>query len=227
MMRAMLRPGMFLAFAAALAACGGDDGGAPEDCSAWPDPEELCPGALTFEAFVSDLETGDATVDVAVSQRGQAGVTTVSAPNGRAVLCLTAGDAEIESQESAYLARRDTLDECAVARVAQVAQPYPINLLTAAFADQLLGQVTRDDSASLLLVTVRSYPDGTPQGGASIALDAEHDGVVAVEGGFLFANVPGAQVALSFMAPDGLDCAGPETVALVPGGVAGALFACE
>ena len=77
MMRAVLRPASLI-LVLALVACGGDDDGGEADCT-WPDPEALCPGAFTFEAFVSDLETGDAAFDVAVSQRGEAGVMTTSA----------------------------------------------------------------------------------------------------------------------------------------------------
>ncbi len=221
----MLRP-VSLLLALVLAACGGDDDGGEQDCT-WPDPEALCAGAFAFESFVTDLETGDAAFDVAVSQRGEADVTTTSAPNGRAVLCLTAADAELQSLEAAYLTRRDTLDECAVARAAQAGQPYPINLLTAEFADQVLGATTRDETMSQVLISVRSYPDGTPQDGAGVQLDVEHDAVIQVEGGFLFANVPGSEVGLTFTEPDGVDCVGPATIALEPGGISGAMFACE
>lgn len=216
---------MLLALALASAACSGDDGSS-EDC-AWPDPDALCPDAFAFEGFVSDLETGEAAFDVEVSQRDQAGVTTTSAPNGRAPLCLTAGDVEIRALHTDYLTRRDTLDACAVARAARAGQPYPINLLTPAFADQVLGGVTRDETASQLLVTVRSYPDGAPLDGATVDLDAAHDGVVDVVGAFLFTNVAGAEVALSFTAPDGVDCVGPAVAALEPGGISGVLFACQ
>ena len=222
-MRHMLRPGMVLALAA-LAACGGDDD-APETCIP-PDPEALCPDGFFFEAFVSDPETGGAVFDALVEQRG-GDVGTTSAPNGRAVLCLPGGDIQVVTLAMDHATRVDTLDSCAVTRAADTAQPYPIDVVTPAFLEQLLGDVTPDPSAAQLLVSVRSYPDGTPLDGASIEVDAANDGVIELDGSLLVANVAAGEVTLSFTAPSGADCIGPATADLVPDAVNGVLFACE
>jgi hypothetical protein len=42
------------------------DGGIPD--AAPIDAENLCPGAVTFQAFAGDLESGDATFEVEVSE---------------------------------------------------------------------------------------------------------------------------------------------------------------
>jgi hypothetical protein len=220
---------MVLALAVTLSACGGDDDGS-DDCT-WPDPEALCPEAFAFEAFLSDLETGDAAFDVAVSQRGQAGVTTTSAPNGRATLCLTGGDVEIQAVQAEYLTRRDTLDACAVARAASASQPYPIAMISAEDVDARLtaAGLERDETASQVLVTVVTFTDAGPMVAPGSAIDLEPAGDGFAPGGddvALFANVPGDEVALNIGA-DGLDCVGPAVAALEPGGVTGVLFACE
>lgn len=230
MMRAMFRPGMVLALALAVtvSACSGDDDGSGEDCT-WPDPEALCPDAFSFEAFVGDIETGAAAFDVALSQRGQAVISTTSAPNGRATLCLTGGDVEIQGLKAGYLTRRDTLDTCAVARAAALTQPYPFGMLTAEYVDQTYeGDFERDDTASQVLVTVATFSEAGAEAvlGAEVEIDPPGDGRAAFTEVNLFANVPGDEVTVTVHA-DGLDCVGPATAALEPGGVTGVLFACE
>jgi len=224
----MLRPWIALALAVAAGGCG-DDNGSSESCTA-PDREALCPDEFAFEAFVSDLENGDAVFEALVAERLDDVNATTSAPNGRAVLCLPAGDRELTAAKEGYLPRGDTLDACAVSRAASAAQPYPIQMATAEFFDAELTShvLTRDDSATQLLIAVRRYPDGDPIAGATVEIDAESHGDYSLGDLIAFANVFGeGDVALSFTAPDGVDCSGPDRARLTPGGITGVLFACE
>lgn len=218
----MLRPGMVLALAAALAACSGDDDGGPAVCEA-PDPEGLCPDEFAFEAFVGDLETGASVFEASVTDRLDDGNATTSAPNGRAVLCLPDGDREVITSHADYLTRLDVVTSCAAARAVSAGQAYPIELLSAtSLADS---GVEPDDDATQVLVTALRYPGGEAIAGASVELAAMHDDVVMLGDTFLFPNATGGDAAVELTAD--ADCAGPDTVPLVPGAVVGVFFACE
>ena len=225
-----------------------DTGGdAPGDADA---SDDLCPGQLTFEALVADAESGEAVFDVAVAEVGAANQTT-SAPNGRAVLCLPAGsESAVESTLADSLVRRDAVDAEAAAASLGSAQPYPIDMLSVGAADELLTALGpgRDEAASLVLVSVVAYPDGTPLIGAEITLDEASDGAFARDsaGEFtasaeaavadgrlvLFANVVDGDTdgaAITVTPPEGFagTCVGPPRVALEAGGLSGAFFACQ
>lgn len=243
-------------------ACGDDEvlpdgGGQPDasvaDASEIDSGDDLCPGELTLEAIVADTESGEAVFAAAVAEDGAANQTT-SAPNGRAVLCLPDGAASrVSTTLDDYLDRTDTLSADAVERSLGTAQPYPIDLLSTVAADDLLIGLglTRDESASLLLVSVVSYPDGQPLDGAVVSIDKDSEGAFARDGTgqfaaspdreigagrlLLFANVAATgagqdgQVAITVTPPGGFggSCVGPPAVDLAIGGVSGAFFACQ
>jgi hypothetical protein len=241
--------------------CGDDEvvpdvDGSPEDAgdaSTGPDAENLCPGEVTFEGLVADAISGQATFEVEVAVEG--GSATTSAPNGRAQLCLPAdADSSLLSTKTEYLSRLDTTSRDALAAANAAAQPYPLEVLSVAAADALLDDLgaTRDPADSVILVSVRSYPDGAALEGATISIDVDgNDGAfardavgefaasleaaVAAGGTVLFANVPltgGAEegrAAITVTPPDGFSgtCAGPPSVELQADGVSGAFFACQ
>jgi hypothetical protein len=242
-------------------ACGDDevlpDGGGLPDASAADaridSGDDLCPGELTFEALVADAESGEAVFAAAVAEVGAANQTT-SAPNGRALLCLPDGAASrVSTALDDYLARLDTLSADAVERSYGTAQPYPIDILSTVEADDLLIGLglTRDESASLLLVSVVGYPDGQPLDGAVVSIDKDSEGAFARDGTgqfatspdreigagrlLLFANVAATgagedgQAAITVTPPDGFggSCVGPPAVDLEIGGLSGAFFACQ
>ena len=248
-------PALAFILAALTSACGDDEavpdggGGAP-DASA-DAGEDLCPGQLGFEALVADAIDGEAAFDIAVAEVGGAAMTT-SAPNGRAQLCLPAGaDSQMRSTADTYLARLDSLSADAIEVINGAIQPYPLDVLETAAADALLTDLvlTRDEEASLLLVSVVAYPDGEPLVGATVAIDVASDGSFARDaaGAFaaasevgdgrvlLFANAAlsgggeEGRAAITVTPPDGFDgtCVGPPTVELEAGGLSGALFACQ
>ena len=252
-------PALGLALIAALAGgCGDDDGGGgPPDASAPDgggiDAEDLCPGLTFFEAFVADAVTGDPVDRVTVGEVGGAD-SRISAPNGRADLCLPNGaDSTLRSTKDGYLDRIDTLSSEAVAVGREAQEAYPLDVLSDVDADSVLGLV-REPGTALLMVSVVSYPDGTPVVGASVSLEAGvgNDGAFARDAGgqfmsatpgqevadgriVLFANVeltggaePG-RVVITVNPPADFDgsCAGPPSTELEAGGVSGAFFACH
>jgi hypothetical protein len=216
--------------------------------------EDLCPGLLTFEAIVAQAQTGTPEVAVNVTEVGGSAATS-SAPNGRAQLCLPA-DAEslqVQSTKTDFLPRLDTLAAGAIDIANAAAQPYPLDVLSVAAADDLLEAlaVSGDPNAALLLVSVVSYPDALPLSGATVNIDKDSAGSFASDasGAFLpaetaeigdgrallYANVAldgegeAGQAAITVTPPADFagTCVGPPTVALEPGGVSGALFACQ
>ncbi len=253
-----------LILAALTSACGDDEavpdggGGAPDasadagsDAAPIDTGEDLCPGQLGFEALVADAIDGEPAFDIAVAEVGGSASTT-SAPNGRAQLCLPAGaDSQVRSTADTYLARLDSLSADAIDVINGAVQPYPLDVLETAAADALLTglSLTRDEEASLLLVSVVAYPDGEPLVGATVVIDKDSDGPFArdAKGAFaeateigegrvlLFANTAlggdgeAGRAAITVTPPDGFDgtCVGPPTVELEAGGLSGALFACQ
>ena len=220
-MRPMLRTGLVLALASALAACGGDDDGGPSTCEA-PDPEGLCPDGFAFEAFVEDLESGTSVFEATVADRADDSIATTSAPNGRAVVCLPDGDREVETSHADYLTRIDVVTSCAAARAVEAGQAYPIGLVSADFL--AASGVDVADGATQVVVTALRYPGRDPVDGTA-ELDAPHDEVVMLGDSTLFPNATGNTAAVS-LASDA-DCTGPDTVPLVPDAVVGVFFACE
>jgi len=259
-------PALAFILAALTSACGDDEavpdggGGAPDasadagsDAGPIDTGEDLCPGLLTFEALVADAASGVAAFEVAVAEVGGPASTT-SAPNGRAQLCLPVGaDSQVRSTRDDHLARLDTLWTDAIETINGAVQPYPLDVLETAAADALLTDLTltRDEEASLLLVSVVAYPDGEPLVGATVAIDKASDGAfardavgafvasakgeVAVGRVLLFANTAlggvgeAGRVAITVTPPDSFDgtCVGPPTVELEAGGLSGALYACQ
>ncbi|HLU65819.1 MAG TPA: hypothetical protein VKZ63_06060 [Kofleriaceae bacterium] len=176
---------------ASLLACTGDDEVTPDASqplidSGTPDGpgedvEDLCPGELTFEALVLDLESDAAVFEVSVAQVGDESNAATSAPNGRAVLCLPDEAGAVRSTKEEYLARLDRVDPEAVRALAATATPYPLHVIGAAAFDELLAGVgvTPDDDAGHVVVTVLAAADGQPVTGATVALDKTHGGAFA------------------------------------------------
>jgi hypothetical protein len=247
-----------LAAAALLAACGGDDeivsdGDVPPIDSGIPDAgidaENLCPGAVTFEAFASNLETGAAEFDVAVTEVGNPTNSETSAPNGRVVLCLPAeADVELSAEKTDYLTRVDAVRGPVAGQFSPDSQPYPLLVISQAAAEALYTDLgaTFADGDGQVVISVLEMPDATPLTGATVDIDkTPGDGPYARDdaGGFaagdaidsgglvLFANVPlaGGDVGITVTPPDGFTgtCTGPTTLSLTAGQVSGALFACQ
>jgi hypothetical protein len=249
--------------AALTSGCGDDEavpdgGGAPDasadagsDAAPIDTGEDLCPGRLTFEALVAGAIDSEPAFDIALVEVGGPASTT-SAPNGRAQLCLPAGaDSQVRSTADTFLARLDSLSADAIEIINGAVQPYPLDVLPAAAADSLLTELmlTRDEEASLLLVSVVVYPDAEPLVGATVAIDKPSAGPFARDaaGAFaeatevgdgrvlLFANTAlvgdgvEGQAVITVTPPDGFagTCVGPTTVELEAGGLSGALFACQ
>lgn len=238
------------------AGCSGDDEvvvdasplpDAPPDDGPGIDAENLCPGAFTFEALVADLESGTPVFDVTLAEVGDAGNTTTSAPNGRAVLCLPADtDAEVRSTKVDYLARLDVLSSAAIEIAADADQPYPLDIVTTTAVDALytdLGE-TRDAADSQLVVAVLTYPDGEALVGATVAVDNANDGAYARDGSgdfgagdtvaaggvvLLVNTTTGDDAEITVTPPGDFDgsCEGPSTVSLEVDGMTGVLFACH
>ncbi|HTE49797.1 MAG TPA: hypothetical protein VK698_02910 [Kofleriaceae bacterium] len=252
-----------LALAIIASACGDDevvpDGGNPADAAvdaaaadaALDAGDDLCPGQLTFEALVADAESSESVFEVDVAEVDAANQTQ-SAPNGRAVLCLPLDRvSEVRSTLADYLARTDTLDVDAVQQSLGTDQPYPIDVMSTAAADLLLSDLgpDRDPAATLLLVSVVSYPDAQPLVGATVTIDEASGGAFArgTAGDFapspdaaigdgrllLLANVvdgdDDGRAVITVAPPDGFSgvCVGPPSVALQEGGLSGAFFACQ
>jgi hypothetical protein len=232
---------------------GATDGGASDGGGI--DAEDLCPGRLTFEALVAEAEMGGSVFDVEVAEADTSNGTT-SAPNGRAVLCLpSAGDSQVRSTKAGYLTRVDTVSPASALPTLGSDQPYPIDVLFTSAADELLmslGLVRDDMDATLLLVSVVSYPEAQPLVGATVAIDKASGGAFARDpsgvftGGdqvgqvsdgriVLFANAAlggGAQegrATITITPPEEFAgaCTGPLSVELEAGGVSGAFFACQ
>jgi hypothetical protein len=229
-----------------------DDGDRPTIDSGIPDAapfdaENLCPGAVTFQAFAGDLESGDATFEVEVSEVADPGNSATSAPNGRVVLCLPDADGAIRAEKADYLPRVDALPGEVAGHFGQESSPYPMLVISEAAADTLYGDLgtTLMAGDAQVVVSVVEVPAGTPLAGATVEIDKADTGQFArdASGGFadgnevagggliLFANVPigGGDVGITVTPPDGFrgTCSGPATLDLTAGEMSGALFACQ
>lgn len=239
------------------AACGDDevdddDGDRPTIDSGIPDAapidgENLCPGAVTFQAFAGDLESGDATFEVEVTEVADPGNSATSAPNGRVVLCLPDADGAIRAEKTDYLPRVDALPGEVASHFDQESSPYPLLVISEAAADTLYGDLgtTLMAGDAQVVVSVIEVPEGTPLTGATVEIDKADTGQFArdASGGFadgnevagggliLFANVPigGGDVGITVTPPDGFrgTCSGPATLELNAGEMSAALFACQ
>lgn len=245
-----------LAAAALLAAgCGDDeivtDGESPIDAGppdAGVDAENLCPGALTFEAFAEHLKAGTAEFDVAVSEVANPSNVKTSAPNGRVVLCLPAdADSELRAEKADYLSRVDRVPRAVAALFSPDTIPYPLFVISQADFAGLAADLAFDvdASAAQVVVSVIAADGGAPLIGATVAIDKANDGAVtrdkggeftagdqiAVGGLVLFPNVPlaGGDVEITVTPPDSFrgTCSGPATLGLTAGEMSGALFACQ
>ena len=236
-------------------ACGDDevaDDGVPPIDSGIPDAgvdaENLCPGAITFEAFAGNLESGSAEFEVEVTEVADPGNSASSAPNGRVVLCLPQDtDSEIRAEKTDYLTRVDAVTTGVFTILTGAGQPYPLFVIAQAAAETLytdLGTTFMAGDAQVV-VSVLEYPAGTPLTGATVEIDKADTGTFtrdgvggfadgnAVAGGglVLFANVPlaGGDLEITVTPPDGFrgTCTGPATLGLTAGEMSGALFACQ
>lgn len=211
------------------------------------DAENLCPGAVTFEAFAGNLESGAAEFEVELAEVGDPGNSASSAPNGRIVLCLPDADGAVRAEKTDYLARVDALPSAVAGHFSQEGTPYPLLVISEAAADTLysdLGTTLMAGDAQVV-VSVLEVPAGTPLTGATVEIDKADTGQfardasgdftagnqVAAGGLVLFANVPiaGGDVEVTVTPPDGFrgSCTGPTTLSLSAGEMSGALFACQ
>jgi hypothetical protein len=243
--------------AAALVAagCGDDeivnDGESPIDAGppdGGADAENLCPGALTFEAWARNLVTGLNEFDVAVSEVADPSNTTTSAPNGRVVICLPDGaDSELRAEKTDYLSRVDRVPGAVAALFSPDTIAYPLFVTSQADFEGLAADLAFDvdPGAAQVVVSVVLAADGAPLIGATVAIDKASDGAATRdEGGaftagdqiaagdlVLFPNVPlaGGDVEITVTPPDGFrgTCSGPATLGLTAGEMSGALFACQ
>ncbi len=238
-----------IASGALLAACG-DDGPAAADASTDAggpdaDPNDRCPGELTFEALVADLLTGAGAVDTEVVDKADPGNTTTAAPNGRAVLCLPIiGTSHVEATHASFLPHLQTVEASAAGLHRPI--PFPFPMLTPSDADTFIGGLVtaRDPSDTQLLIDVRSYPGGDPATGATVAIATANDGAFVRNGAdvfvsgnellddstVLFANVgvSSGMTAITVTPPAGKSCVGPSTVMLEQqGGLSSAFFSCQ
>jgi hypothetical protein len=238
-------------------ACGGDDeivgdgDVAPID-AAIPDgsfdAENLCPGAVTFEAFAAGLESGTAEFDVAVTEVGNPTNTETSAPNGRVVICLPDADSSLSAEKTDYLTRVDAVPAAVAAQFSPSTIAYPLYVITQAAAETLYTDLgsTFDAGDGQVVVSVLEMPAGTPLTGAVVDIDKSPGGgpftrdangdftasdEIAGGGLILFANVAtaGGDLVVTVTPPDGFSgtCTGPATLALTAGQLSGALFACQ
>lgn len=237
-------------------ACGDDevddDGDLPRIDSGVPDAapfdaENLCPGAVTFEAFAGNLESGAAEFEVELAEVGDPGNSASSAPNGRIVLCLPDADGAVRAEKADYLSRVDALPAEVAAHFNPEGIAYPLFVITEAAADTLytdLGTTLMAGDAQVV-VSVLEVPAGTPLAGATVEIDKADTGQFVrddsgdftagnqVTGGglVLFANVPiaGGDVEVTVTPPGGFrgSCTGPTTLSLSAGEMSGALFACQ
>jgi hypothetical protein len=237
-----------LGLALFLAGCGGDDGPAADAAPAAPDREDLCPGALTFEALVTDLQSNQAVFDTTLAEVGNESNSATSAPNGRAVLCLPTDTAsQVRSTREDHLHRLDAMDQAAAAIWYAADQPYPLHMITEVAAEALLAGLglTRDEEDAQVIVSVLRYPGATPLVGAEVTIDRSHEGAFVRDGqgGFaagesvgpgglvLFANTvaTSGQVSASVTPPAGFagTCTGPTSAPVEDGAVTGLHFACQ
>lgn len=237
-------------------ACGDDevsgDGDLPRIDSGLPDAapvdgENLCPGAVTFEAFAGNLESGSAEFEVELSEVADPGNSASSAPNGRIVLCLPDADSAVRAEKTDYLPRVDALPAEVAAQFNPEATAYPLFVIAEAAADTLytdLGTTFMAADAQVA-VSVLEVPAGTPLTGATVEIDKASTGEFtrdeagdfadgnAIAGGdlVLFANVPiaGGDVEVTVTPPGGFrgSCTGPTTLALTAGEMSGAVFTCQ
>ncbi|HEU5059483.1 MAG TPA: hypothetical protein VFU21_23275, partial [Kofleriaceae bacterium] len=221
------------------------DGGPPD---ATPiDAENLCPGAVTFEAFAGNLESGAAEFEVELSEVADPGNSATSAPNGRIVLCLPDADSDLRAEKTDYLSRVDAVPGAVAAHFDPEGIAYPLHVISQAAAETLytdLGTTLMAPDAQVV-VSVIEVPAGTPLEGATVEIDKADTGQFArdetgsfaagnqVAGGglVLFANVPlaGGDVEVTVTPPDGFrgTCTGPATLPLTAGEMSGAVFACQ
>lgn len=173
--------------AGSLAGCG-DDAAAPVDSMVTPDgsidasagpPDAMgpCPGALHFTGeyvdWDSTLEMFDGVEFATFTEVGNAQNTAMSAPNGRATLCLPR---DVVSAVS--VTQADYLDLMFVALPEVTALgPFSIKGLTPGRAGELLGLIglTPDPGRAHVLVSVREQTGGEPAVGAGVSLDASYE----------------------------------------------------
>ena len=238
---APLAPRSALALALATAACGsGSDSASPD---AGPDAEDLCPGQVTFEAEARLLASSMTLVGIAVADGDDPGSAASSAPNGRVVLCLDDAVGQVVASHNQRLERRDTLEASVLEDLRMASQPYPLEMASAeqldlAYADF---EITRSEQATQLVVAVATLPGGEPTADVVVQveepsgkslnydlsggfLDSDQTGA---GGGVLVSNVMGETATVTVEPTFDAACVGPSSVALQPGGVAGAVWTCR
>lgn len=242
----MIRHRVAVAVLATIAGCGDDGGPADAGFDAAPDAMSLCPGGeLDFEALVTDRATASPAFEVALTEVADPGNTASSAPNGRALLCLSrTGTHEVRGTRADLLSHLMTVDDAAAAL--HRPQPFAFPMLAAADADALIGALSgvgaRDAAATQLFVDVREYPGGVPLVGASVSIGASNDGGFHVigDGSFttgttltdgstvLFANVAGTTTTVSVDVPGSQMCEGAASITLEStGAITSVFFACR
>jgi hypothetical protein len=210
----------------------------------------LCEGQVLFTGSYVDWDGNSTaptnTLDTLVSQDDDpSNSVSITAPNGRVIMCLPA-----DRTSTVTFTHPDYLPLRYVFEPAAAATAFDIRGLTPVRADELfisLG-VTRDPVLAQVIVAVRMATDnpeavGDAVIGARVALGnlsagvftADVSGVygagdtITGDASVLFANteIGEGTTTVTVTPPENLACAGPDTIALVPGEISVTTFACS
>jgi hypothetical protein len=256
---------VLLAFLVACSGCPGG-GGTPKDATdadddvadAGPDaPIDAfvrCPGQTFFTGDYVDWDSSESSFlgifEAEVYDHAEPATVDLTAPNGRAELCVAAtGERQISFVHDSYIPMVFTMDQEAAA-----AGPFSARGLTPTQAATLFAGLgaTANADAALVVVEILHFPGGEPVIGASIALGNAHDGAYRkdVNGDWIndstttdgpevmFLNVTGAaevdgdggtygNTTLIVTPPLGTTCVAPATLALGKAQVASTTIACD
>lgn len=236
-----MRPALLVAVVAGCSCGGNGDAVDSGPIDTGPDVFDACPGELNFETQVLDLITQSTVVGVTdgvtVTEAATAN-TASSAPNGRAILCLSAAtDADVLHERANLVTNRMRVTSAAGDRHEAAREPLVSDVSTAANLDGLytgLG-LTRDAGATTVLIYVRSASFAAANGaqvavagaGASYVRDSGGDFEIGDTIGndpvLLVPNVGGTQVSFTVSQT----CDGPTTITLEPGAIASTFLVCD
>jgi hypothetical protein len=208
------------------------------------DAAGACPGRALFAGSYEDWDSTSANFDgiesADVIQADDAANTAMTGADGSMVMCLPAARTAVDFTQPEYLDLRYT------ASPGGIQLPFVARGLRPIRADDLftleLG-MSRDVQASIVTISVRSYPAGDSVVGATVILGNAHAGAFTADATgvlgpddtvidspfILFANVDvaGGTSTVQVVAPVGVDCQGPSSIDLVSGAVAAADFVCS
>lgn len=156
--------------------------------------------------------------DAMISSGGESAQT---APNGRAIICLTAG-----SDHTLSFSHPDYLPMTAELDATNLGEVYSVHGLKPARADDLFASelsLTRDTAAAQILVELPA--------GAGASIDTTSAGEFSVPSAdyLFFANVPvgGGSTALTITPPNGQSCRAVDSLALAAGVIAFTAVVCR